>query len=105
MKKHTIRRGSSEYHEQRDHDLFCAYKQAFTRKDLKEGQYVFESARFLSDGVRPAECSFHDSKGRKQLPVAWAYYDEIIKGIVPWMISGAESAAWTWWPDKTTTTD
>ena len=73
---------------------------AFTRKDLKEGQYVFESVRFLSAGVRPAECEFHDSEGRKQLPVAWAYYDEITKGIEPWMISRAESAAWAWWPDK-----
>ena len=73
---------------------------ALTRKDLKEGQYVFESVRFLSPDVRPSECEFHDSEGRKQLPVAWAYYDEIIKGIAPWMISRAESAAWAWWPDK-----
>lgn len=73
---------------------------AFTRKDLKEGQYVFESVRFLSSDVRPAECTFHDNEGRKQLPVAWTYYDEITKGIEPWMISRAESAAWAWWPDK-----
>lgn len=73
---------------------------AFTRKDLKEGQYVFEPIRFLSAGVLPAECTFRDSEGRKQLLVAWAYYDEIIKGIAPWMISGAENAAWAWWPDK-----
>lgn len=73
---------------------------ALTRKDLKEGQYVFESVRFHSPDVRPAECEFHDSEGRKQLPVAWAYYDEVIKGIAPWMISRAENAAWAWWPDK-----
>ena len=73
---------------------------ALMRKDLKEGQYVFESVRFLSPNVRPAECEFHDSEGRKQLPVAWAYYDEVIKGIAPWMISRAENAAWAWWPDK-----
>lgn len=73
---------------------------AFTRKDLKEGQYVFESVRFLSAGVRPAECEFHDSEGRKQLPVAWAYYDEITKGIADWMIKRSEFDAWAWWPDK-----
>lgn len=56
--------------------------------------------RFLSAGVRPAECTFRDSEGHKQLPVAWVYYDEITKGIEPWMISRAESAAWAWWPDK-----
>lgn len=72
---------------------------ALTRRDLKEGKYVFQSVRFLSPNVRPAECVFRDNEGHKQLPVAWAYYDEIIKGIAPWMISGAENAAWAWWPD------
>ena len=73
---------------------------AFTRKDLKKGQYIFNSVRLLSAGVRPAECEFHDDEGRNLLPVAWAYYDEVIKGIAPWMISWAENAAWAWWPGK-----
>ena len=73
---------------------------AMTRKDLSDGQYVFQTARFFSDGVRLTECVFRDSKGRKQLPVAWVYYDEITKAIAPWMVSRAEDAAWAWWPDK-----
>lgn len=73
---------------------------AMTRKDLGEGQYVFQSVRFCSPDVRPAECAFRDSEGRKTLPVAWAFYDEIIKAIAPWMISRAEDAAWAWWPEK-----
>ena len=72
---------------------------ALTRRDLQEGQYVFQTVRFCSDGVRLAECEFRDDEGRKQLPVAWAYYDEIIKGIVPWMKSRAEGMAWAWWPE------
>jgi hypothetical protein len=73
---------------------------AMTRKDLGEGQYVFQSVRFCSPDVRPATCAFRDDEGRKQLPVAWAFYDEIIKAIAPWMISRAEDAAWAWWPEK-----
>lgn len=72
---------------------------AFTRKDLAEGQYIFHPVRLFSTNARPAECTFRNDDGSKELPVAWAYYDEIVKGIAPWMISGAESAAWAWWPD------
>ena len=73
---------------------------AMTRHDLSEGQYVFQTARFFSEGVRPAEVAFHDADGNKTLPVAWAFYDEIIKAIAPWMISRAADAAWAWWPEK-----
>ena len=41
---------------------------ALTRRDLKEGQYVFQPVRFFSPNVRPAECVFRDNEGRKQLP-------------------------------------
>lgn len=78
---------------------------AMTRKDLGKGQYVFQSVQFCSPDVRPATVAFRDDKGRKQLPVAWAFYDEIIKGVAPWMISGAEFAAWGWWPEKEETTN
>ena len=73
---------------------------AMKRKDFSEEQYVFLSVRFCSPGVKPAECDFHDEEERKQLPVAWAYYDEVISGITPQMCSAAECAAWAWWPDK-----
>ena len=73
---------------------------AMTRHDLGEGQYVFQPVRFFSPGVRPATVVFRDEEGRKQLPVAWAFYDEIIKAIAPWMISRAEDAAWAWWPEN-----
>lgn len=73
---------------------------AMTRHDLSEGQYVFTTVRFCSSGVQPATVAFTDDKGRKQLPVAWAFYDEIIKAIAPWMITRAEDAAWAWWPEK-----
>ena len=70
---------------------------ALRTKDLKAGQYLFQSMRFMSPGVRPAECEFYSEDEDKQLPVAWAYYDEVTSGITPQMCSDAERAAWAWW--------
>ena len=73
---------------------------AFCVKDNEDGQYVFEVGRFGSSGVIPATCAFKTDDGKKKLAVAWAYYNEITKGIAPWMIKRAEFDAWAWWPDK-----
>jgi hypothetical protein len=55
--------------------------------------------RFCAPNTTPATCIFKNEDGVKELPIAWAYYDEIIKGIADWMVDRAESAAWAWWPD------
>lgn len=60
--------------------------------------FIVEVIRFLSSGVTPATVAFKEDDGTKKLAVAWAYYDEIMKGIAPWMISHAEREAWAWWP-------
>lgn len=73
---------------------------AFTRKDLKAGQYLFNPVRFFKDGSIPAECEFLDDKGEKRLPVAWTFYDDAVKGITNQMCKTAAAAAWGWWPDK-----
>lgn len=73
---------------------------AFKRKDLKRGQYVFDPIRFFKDNVIPAECVFDDDDDGKRLPVAWAYYDEAVKGITDKMCKDAAAYAWGWWPDK-----
>ena len=66
-----------------------------------ENEYMtFNTVRFLAPDVTPATCVFKMKDGTKQLAVAWAYYDEIVKGIVPWMVERAEGAAWPWWPDN-----
>ena len=72
---------------------------AFTMKHLKAKQYIFMPVRQMSPNVIPAECVFKDDKGRKQLPVAWCYYDEVIKGITERMCRDASAYAWGWWPD------
>ena len=73
---------------------------AFIVKGHEKGHYVFSDVRFLSSNVVPANCSFKNADGVKRLPVAWAYYDEVIKNIAPWMAARAEGEAWPWWPDK-----
>ena len=66
-----------------------------------EGDYYnFSVIRFCSPHAIPASCAFKTEGGTKQLAVAWAYYDEITKGIADWMIHSAEFEAWAWWPDK-----
>lgn len=78
---------------------------AFKVKGLGEGKYLFSPVRFFSPGVTPATCSFETEDGRKKLAVAWAYYDDVVKNIAPWMIERAESAAWAWWPDGEQSSD
>lgn len=59
--------------------------------------------RIMSPGVIPAQCDFGlDAKGRQQLPVAWAYIDEVSKVIPKQFIAEAENAAWAWYkkPNK-----
>lgn len=75
---------------------------AFTMKGLKKGQYLFTPVRYFNTGVIPAEGEFKNDKGEKQLPVAWAYYDEVIKGITERMSRNAAAYAWSWWPDNDT---
>lgn len=72
---------------------------AFTMRGLKKGQYLFKPVRFMSPQVIPAECAFKSEDGRKQLPVAWCYYDEAIKGITERMCKDAAACAWAWWTD------
>lgn len=60
--------------------------------------FLVDVVRFLSSGSIPAQVAFKDARGMKKLAVAWAYYDEVMKGIAPWMISEAEYRAWPWWP-------
>ena len=73
---------------------------AFVVKGRPTNQYLFEEVQFLSPGVEPATCEFKTDEGTEKLAVAWAYYDEITKGIKEWMIRRAECHAWGWWPDK-----
>ncbi len=90
MKKHTIRRGSSEYHEQRDHDLFCAYKQAFTRKDLSNERDTVRAAiksptpRFYVSeerAVRVVNQWMTDGCPPRMLPMQRMMYDEIVRRV------------------------
>ena len=76
---------------------------AFHMKGLKKGQYVFSPVRYFSPGTIPAEGEFRSQTGEKMLPVAWAYYDEAIKGITEQMCRTAAAYAWGWWPDNETT--
>ena len=73
---------------------------AFKVKGHENSHCVFETVRFLSPNVTPASCTFTNEEGVKQLPIAWAYYDEIAKGIEDWMFERAKSEAWAWWPDN-----
>ena len=73
---------------------------AFRVKGHESDYYTFSVIRFCGSHITPATCAFKTDNGTKKLAVAWAYYDEITKGIADWMISGAESAAWACWPDK-----
>lgn len=73
---------------------------AFRVKGHENDYMLMQVVRFLSPDVIPATCEFHTDDGAKELAVAWAYYDEITRGIAEWMISRAEHAAWAWWPDK-----
>lgn len=73
---------------------------AFRVKGHENDYMLLKVVRFCSKDVTPATCAFKTAAGEKQLAVAWAYYDEITKGIADWMVSGAEYDAWAWWPDK-----
>lgn len=73
---------------------------AFRVKGHEGDYYVFSVIRFCSSHAIPAACAFKTEEGTKKLAVAWAYYDEITKGITDWMIHSAEFEAWAWWPDK-----
>lgn len=72
---------------------------AFKAKGHENQHYLFECMRFMAADVIPAECYFKMNDGTKKLPVAWAYHDEIIKGITQQMFRDAEAYAWGWWPD------
>lgn len=72
---------------------------AFTRRDLKKGQYLFLPVRYFNERIIPAETKFKDTNGEKMLPVAWTYYNEAIIGITEQMREDAERYAWGWWPD------
>ena len=69
---------------------------AFTRKDLKPNQYLFRPVRLFSLGLIPAEGRYFDSEGNRQQPVAWAYYDEVIKGITERMCKNAAARVLEW---------
>ena len=73
---------------------------AFRVKGHENDYLLFEVGNFCSPNVKPATCAFKTADGTKKLAIAWAYYDEITKGIADWMISRAEFEAWAWWPDK-----
>ena len=73
---------------------------AFCVKGHETDCYDFSVVRFCQQGVTPATCAFKTDDGVKKLAVAWAFYDEITKGIADWMISSSESTAWAWWPEK-----
>lgn len=73
---------------------------AFRVKGHESDYYTLSVIKFCSPNVTPATCAFKTEDGVKKLAVAWAYYDEITKGIAGWMISRAEFEAWAWWPDK-----
>ncbi len=73
---------------------------AFRVKGHEEDHFLVSVIRFLSPGVTPATVAFKTDDGIKKLPVAWAYYDEITKGIADWMVTYAEYEAMAWWPDK-----
>jgi len=72
---------------------------AFRVKGHENDHLIFNVVRFLERGAQPATVKFTADDGTKQLPVAWAYYDEFVKGIEEWMIKRATYAAWGWWPD------
>jgi hypothetical protein len=74
---------------------------AFKVKGHENDCMTFETGRFLNPDVTPATCAFKDKNGTKKLAVAWAYYDEISKGIADWMIESAKDAAWAWWDEET----
>lgn len=64
---------------------------------------VAHYVRFLSPEVIPAQVDMGlDAKGQQQLPVAWAYIDEVSKVIPKQFIAEAENAAWAWYkkPNK-----
>ena len=73
---------------------------AFRVKGHENDYYLFDDVKFCSPNVTPAACAFKTADGTKKLAVAWAYYDEITKGIADWMISRAEIEAWAWLPDN-----
>lgn len=73
---------------------------AFRGKGHENEYMILKVVKFGSMHVAPATVNFKHEDGTKILAVAWAYYNEFIKGVAPWMITNAEHAAWAWWPDK-----
>lgn len=71
---------------------------AHIKKGRSEDKITFEVIRYLEGGHRPCETE-HD--GGNELCVAWAYYDDFIKGITPEMIKDAKAGAWPWWKEET----
>lgn len=73
---------------------------AFTRKDLKRGQYLFNPVRYFQEGIIPAQAEFRDHEGNKILPVAWTYYTDAVRGITAEMLRSSASAARDWWTEE-----
>ncbi len=73
---------------------------AFTRKDLKRGQYLFNPVRYFQDGIIPAQTEFRDLNDNKILPVAWTYYTDAVSGITAEMLRSSASAARDWWTEE-----
>ena len=73
---------------------------AFTRKDLKRGQYLFNPVRYFQEGIIPAKAEFRDHEGDKILPVAWTYYTDAVRGITAEMLRSSASEARDWWTEE-----
>ena len=73
---------------------------AFCVKGYESDHYTFSVIRFCDPHVTPATCAFETDNGTKKLAVAWAYYDEIAKGIASWMVKRAIDEAWPWWDQE-----
>lgn len=67
-------------------------------KHGKHKHLVAHHIQFYNSGIIPAECDLGlDAKGNQQLPVAWAFAEEITKKIPQQFITDAENAAWAWY--------
>ena len=91
MKKHNTPRAASEYHEERDHDLHLAYKQAVRRKDLTTLGDIIRATvetpapRFYVSEERAArvvnQWMIHQQQPKKMLPMQRMMYEEIIRRV------------------------
>lgn len=71
---------------------------AFIKKGRDEKKMTLQVMRYLSPGVLP--CETHDTDRPDELCVAWTYYDELVRGITPAMITSAKAGAWAWWDEE-----